>query len=1233
MKNCRFNKYGVLLVLLLLAGNTNAATLTCTTNAIGETPTILAYNSGHFFDGSNTKDWWRYAGVNGARVFLSPSAIEPSDDIDPVGDGVNSSASFLDRKAALRADPLNTNYINWAGSSVFSNRYETKDLYPANHIRANYTFSEMRKLGIKICVQITASESRLPIVDANDWAGKWELWQHYYAQAFYLGRTFDVESYQMFNEPNHANANGLTIANHLIRLQLVSDAVQSALADVNAIYGKSLSPRIHAPVTAGSADGSYTGWGESVVNNRHKNFLGQTDTNFSLIQVYDYHEYGSTPVDFGNNLSGLNNLLTANMSPEPRFPTAISEFNTDTGADFDTQTETLDSPAKYARFGSICVNLISKDCRELYCFKFSQTERSEPTTYPVAKNAMHYVDNANAPYNVGGITKAGEVYRLFNKAFAAGRSRLSTTKGTGAANLSVHSSYDPVRRRYYLFSVNDTASPVSLDFALSSLPVSIGNRVLVEEVSEARYGSGKLWTTVPTNKTVSAGLQASNSVWLLTVPVASQSPEQIIAASDDAEVRDGANNNNNYGAATSMTARNDPANADARSAAVMKFNLPALSLTNLEFAVLSFQAGTVASAATVQAHVYGLTATNWSQDSITWATAPNLRQNVAAGNMITNLCVTGAGDTAFIVGQAVVSSTNMSETLIDVTDWLRTVNNSAVSFMVSQDPRWDVELPSLAPGDTQPDGVKILTSEGGAVPRLRLVFKAPPSTSPVASNDLFNAMEDVPLVVNAPGVLVNDFDAETNTLAAVLVVAASNGVVSLNSNGSFTYTPNADFNGNDAFYYKVNDGETDSSNALVSITVASVNDLPVARDDFAETQSAPVVINVLSNDSDIDGGALSIVSFAQGVHGVVSNNGNGTLTYSPSVNFAGTDRFNYTITDGQGGTNSARANITVIPAGVTPYWTNLLVSAEAVVRGGASAAVDQDEATAGYILVKYYDSPFDSSRKAYFQFDLTGFNVNGNTQAILTLGFQGAYTQNVKLWALNQPYPGFTPAVTWNTAQANDLNSNDLLIGGQYSATPVSSVTNLPVSGTLPVSLSVRNIGNYIHSNRVTLALCGAPDGGGYTNNVAGLRMLRANATLQVLVIPVLPPATTNYSVPHAWLANWSWTNGYESAALADQDGDGYSTWQEYWSGTDPLDSSSFLKIDSIGFSGTNLLVTWRHSQVDAGIPPITIQARTNLVTGAWVGIGSHPPTNGVNIWSAGSPVQGFYRLAVTNAP
>jgi hypothetical protein len=1164
-----------------------AAILSLSTNSIGATPEILAYNSGHFLTNSNTKDWWRYAGVNGARVFLSPSEIEPSDDISPVGDGVNSQGTFLSRQAALRADPLNLSYINWAGSSVFSNRYENNDLYPNNHIKPNYTFREMRKLGIQICAQITASESRLPIASATDWPNMWELWQHYYAQAFYLGRVFDVERYQMFNEPNHPNANGLTIANHLLRLQLVSDAVQSALADVNALYGKSLSPKILAAVTSGSAAGSYPGWGESVVTNRHLNFLGQTDTNFSLIHVYDYHQYNSSPSGFGTSLATLHSLLTAEMSPAPRYPTSISEFNSRTGATFDTMTETLDTPSEYARFGAICVNLLANACAEFYCFKFSQTERDPPTAYPVAKNAMHYVDNASSPYNVGGITKAGEVYRLFNKAFATGRSRLNTTKGGDATSFDVHASYDPVRKRYHLFSVNNTASGVTIELALSSLPVPVGNRVLLEEVSESTYGGGKLWTSVPANKTIAAGSQDSNTVWLLTVPVEPQAAEQILAATDDAEVRDGSNKNNNYGGSTAMTARNDPANTANRSAAFLKFNLGGIALTNIEFALLSLQAASATTNATAQAHVYALDATNWAQGAITWAAAPNLKQNVTAGNTIAKQCVTGAGDSAFIMGQVVVNSTNTSERLLDVTDWLRARTNSAVSFLVAQDPRWDVELPSLATGDTQPDGVMILTTESGNGPRLRIVLKSaggPVNIPPVATNDVYAATEDTPLVVHAPGVLANDFDAETNALTAVLVANATNGIVTLNPNGGFTYTPNTNYFGPDAFTYQANDGAADSGIATVAINVASVNDAPFAVNDaVTTTQNTPVVVSVLANDSDVDGGTLTIVSFTQAASGSVSNNGNGTLTYLPGLNFTGGDAFNYTITDNQGGTNSASVSITVNPVGGTPYWTNLLVATEAVVRGGTSAALDVDEIATGYLMMKYNAAPFDAARKAYFQFELTGLNLVANTQAVFTVGFLNTFKQNAQLWALNQAYTNFTSALTWNTAQANDTASNNLLSGGALNATTIGPVTNLPASSTTPVSLAIPNIGNYLLSNRLTLVLSGSPDAGSFTNNASGLRMLRTNATLQVLVIPPAPPVS--YQPPLI------------TSIIANPDGS-----------------------ITMSFSGATNRTHW-------------LQANTNLATGSWVNISTNV-SSGNGAWSvtdSGSTnfQQRFYRAVL----
>ena len=988
-----------------LTGSGGAATLTMQTNVLGSTPEVLAFNSGHFLTNSNTKDWWRYAGVNGARVFLSPSNIEANDDLPPVGDGVTNQTSFLSRKIALRSNPLSPTYINW---SYFNGRYETNDTYPNNHIVPNYTFREMRKLGLKICAQITASESRLVITNDSDWAGKWELWQHYYAQAFYLGREFDVERYQMFNEPNHPNAGGLTQANYLMRLQLASDAIQSALADVNALYGKSLSPKILAPVTSGSADGSYAGWGESAVTNRHLNFLGQTDTNFSLIQVYDYHQYGSSPSGFGSDLANLNGFLTADMAPEPRYPTAVSEFNTDTGASFDTQAETLDTPAKYSRFGAIAVNLLANGISELYCFKFSQTERDPPTTYPVQKNAMHYVDNASSPYNVGGITKAGEAYRLFNKAFAAGRDRLDTIKSSGASSLDVHASHDSARKRRYLYSVNNTSSGVALNLDLSAWSIPASNRVLLEEVSETSYGGAVLWTNLPAGGNINAGTQGSNSVWLLTVPTVAQLAEQIIAATDDAQVRDGANKTVNYGSGTNMSARNDPVNTANRTVALMKFQIPALNRTNIQFALLSFQAATVSTQAVVQAHVYGLDTNDWSEGSVNWSNAPNLKDDVAAGGLIKNGIVEDVGGTAHILGQLVVNSTNFSERLIDVTDFIRGGTNATVSFLVVQDPRWDVTLPSLAGGDRQPDGVNIITKEGGTGPRLRLVLRD----------------------ASAPPVAVND--------------------------------------------------------------TAST------------TQNTPVVVSVLANDVVGDGGVISIVAFTQGANGSVSNNGNGTLTYSPNNGFSGIDSFGYTISDDQGGTNTASVSVSVNPPGGSPYWTNLLVSAEAFIRGGVNAPTNQDEIATGHLPVKY-SANLDFSRKTYFQFDLSGLSVNVNTSATFTVTTAESRAYRVQLWGLSQSYPGFNANITWNSAQANNTNSNDLLISGPSTASSIVASYIFPAQSPRAYAFTIPNSGNFIASNRVTLAFSGLDDP---TNDSGGLRLALNSAQLQVQILPPLPVNT-----------------------------------------------------------------------------------------------------------------------------
>jgi M6 family metalloprotease-like protein len=153
-------------------------------------------------------------------------------------------------------------------------------------------------------------------------------------------------------------------------------------------------------------------------------------------------------------------------------------------------------------------------------------------------------------------------------------------------------------------------------------------------------------------------------------------------------------------------------------------------------------------------------------------------------------------------------------------------------------------------------------------------------------------------------------------------------------------------------------------------------------------------------------------------------------------------------------------------------------------------------------------------------------------------------------------------------------------------------------------------------------------------SNTLGRAWASPSWTFRTLGTP--PAVTLNHAVPIAWLAsrNAAWASDYEGAAMGDPDNDGYLTWEEYWSGTDPQNSNSFLKIDTVSLAGSSATLQWRHAAISNSIPAITVQTRTNLSLGSWVPVGLKTPVNGTNIWvgSLASP-QLFYRLAVTNAP
>ncbi len=192
--------------------------------------------------------------------------------------------------------------------------------------------------------------------------------------------------------------------------------------------------------------------------------------------------------------------------------------------------------------------------------------------------------------------------------------------------------------------------------------------------------------------------------------------------------------------------------------------------------------------------------------------------------------------------------------------------------------------------------------------------------TPVVGDDVAAATEDTAIAI---AIGANDADPEGAALSWIVPAVSVEGGTLLEVAGIVTYTPPADFLGPDSFVYEVEDpGGNRSVPATVTLTVAAVNDAPVAVGDggvgFLTTEDVGfTTVNVTVNDSDVDDvvDGSSVVVTSGVSSGVLTNNGDGTFGYVPALNSFGSDSFSYTITD-DGGATSAAATVTLTVAAV-----------------------------------------------------------------------------------------------------------------------------------------------------------------------------------------------------------------------------------------------------------------------------------------------------------------------------
>jgi autotransporter-associated beta strand protein len=724
-------------------------TVTLSGSAIGSTPSVLGYNSGHFLPGSNTASWWKYAGVNGSRIFSSPSYLTPGTSTyfrseSTLSLSATTQAQFVTQRDALRASGTATTFVRWDRIVPL---YATGTTDGNNSIQLKTAEDSMKALGVKPLIVMTRSPASYtwpasPTANsAADWQDRWLAWQQWYAQAFVHAQYNDVENFQFFNEPDlYANSNGtLTQDQWLEMVRFGANAVESAIADVNRLYGKSLTPHVYGPVTTGPETAA-GGWGDLLLRNRSNQLITGSSSSYRLFDHYDYHNYGSNPTTFGTRVADTIAAINATTGGQAaQFPIVLSEFNTRTSANYDP-TDTVNNPNGFtpdsldmsSRLGQILVNLANNKADELYLFKF--------TNAGGADNGVHWQSETGTK-NVGGASRSAMAYQLFTEAFTA--NTLLTAPTSSDSALSMAAAFDPTEGKRYAYITNESgATSKSLTLNLSNWNVAVGSTVTVKQISGLHQGGISQTLTVPANRTVTVNTDPFGVV-LVTAPTVSGLELRPFTASENAYVQE-SGLTTNYSGSANLLVRSGSTTAN-HQAAYLKFAIGSLDPTLVADATLSITAfdpaATDPTLAGIICHVYGITNSAWRQATsgtaagITWSTAPNINQasRPATRTTISQNYVTGVGTSADIIGQFAASGT--ARTLsIDVSRWIAervAAGDTSVSFMITRDVRFDGDFDNV-------HSLAITSREGAGAnstlaPTLTLSTRTAPITISVAS--------------------------------------------------------------------------------------------------------------------------------------------------------------------------------------------------------------------------------------------------------------------------------------------------------------------------------------------------------------------------------------------------------------------------------------------------------------------------------------------------------------------
>jgi VCBS repeat-containing protein len=351
--------------------------------------------------------------------------------------------------------------------------------------------------------------------------------------------------------------------------------------------------------------------------------------------------------------------------------------------------------------------------------------------------------------------------------------------------------------------------------------------------------------------------------------------------------------------------------------------------------------------------------------------------------------------------------------------------------------------------ETTSDSFTYTISDGTATSNVATVTitVTPVNDAPVANNDAYSVNEGGTLTVATPGVLGNDTDAENNPLSAQLVTGPANGLLTLQPDGSFTYVHNGSETTTDSFTYRANDGTSLSNIATVTITIAPVNDAPVANND-AYSVNANATLNVpapgvLGNDTDAEGQSLTATLVTTTTKGTLTLNADGSFTYVHGGLLFGTDTFTYTASDGAATSNVATVTITIINQAPTAGADSFAGVGNTELRVGTGAALYPHAAVAGSVLANDNDPEGSTLVVTTTTTTSTGggsvtMTPTGNFTYLPAVGFTGTDTFT---YTITDGFNTTNGTVTINVANRIWYVKNTAIAGDGRSPSPFSTLS------------------------------------------------------------------------------------------------------------------------------------------------------------------------------------------------